>query len=51
MKRDAPNVTLVPNVNGERVDSWSDAQKLAKDLGKNTESYNSLIKKENDSKK
>ena len=51
MKRDAPNVTLVPNVNGERVDSWSDAQKLAKDMGKNTESYNDLVKLEAKSKK
>ncbi len=46
MKRDAPGVTLVPNVDGERVDSWSDAQKLAKSKGKNTESYNDLVKKE-----
>lgn len=46
MKRDAPSVTLAPNVDGERVDSWSDAQKLAKAKGKNTESYNNLVEKE-----
>lgn len=51
MKRDAPSVKLVPNVDGERVDSWSDAQKLAKDKGKNTESYNELVKKEDTLKK
>lgn len=46
MKRDAPNVTLAPNVDGERVGSWSDAQKLAKSKGKNTESYEPLVAKE-----
>ena len=46
MKRDAPNVSLVPNVGGERVDSWSDAQKLAQSKGKNTASYDSLVSKE-----
>lgn len=51
MKRDAPNVTLAPNVDGERVDSWADAQKLAKSKGKNTESYESMITKEKESKK
>ena len=47
MKRDT-NVggRLAPNVDGERVDSWSDAQKLAKSKGKNTESYAPLIAKE-----
>lgn len=47
MKRET-NVggTLVPNVNGERVDSWSDAQKLAKDKGKNADSYTTLVEKE-----
>lgn len=50
MKRDAPSVTLAPNVDGERVDSWSDAQKLAKSKGKNTESYNTLVAKEKASK-
>lgn len=50
MKRDAPNVTLAPNVNGERVDSWADAQKLAKSKGKNTESYDALVHKESKEK-
>ena len=47
MKRDT-NVggTLAPNVDGERVDSWSDAQKLAKSKGKNTDSYEPLVQKE-----
>jgi predicted nucleic acid-binding Zn ribbon protein len=51
MKKDAPSVTLAPNVDGERVDSWSDAQKLAKSKGKSTESYEPLIAKEKASKK
>ena len=51
MKRDAPNVSLAPNVDGERVDSWSEAQKLAKSKGKSTESYEPLIAKEKESKK
>jgi len=50
MKRDQPNVTLAPNVDGERVDSWSEAQKLAKSKGKNTSSYETLISKEKASK-
>lgn len=37
---------LAPNVDGERVDTWSDARKLAKSKGKNTESYAPLIAKE-----
>lgn len=50
MKRDAPNVALAPNVDGERVDSWSDAQKLAKSKGKDTTSYEPLIAKEKSTK-
>lgn len=50
MKRDAPSVTLAPNVDGERVDSWSDAQKLAKSKGKDTTSYEPMIAKEKESK-
>lgn len=50
MKRDAPNVDLAPNVDGQRVDSWSDAQKLAKSKGKETKSYEPLIAKEKSKK-
>lgn len=39
-------VKLAPNVGGERVDSWSEAKRLAKDRGKETTSYDSLIRKE-----
>jgi len=46
MKRDAPAVTLAPNVDGERCDSWSDAKKLAASKGKNTASYDSNVRKE-----
>ena len=51
MKRDAPNVALTPNVDGEQVGSWVEAQKLAKSKGKETKSYDSLIAKEKASKK
>ena len=51
MKRDAPNVSLAPNVEGQRVDSWSEAQRLAKSKGKNTEYYETLIAKDKASKK
>lgn len=46
MKQDAPNMRLAPNVEGERVDSWADAQRLAKSKGKNTSTYDSLVRKE-----
>ena len=37
---------LAPNVDGERVDSWSEAQKLAASKGMNTTSYDPLVQKE-----
>ena len=37
---------LAPNVGGERVDSWSEATKLAKDKGKDTSGYERLARKE-----
>jgi len=46
MKRDAPNVSLAPNVDGERVGSWAEARKLAASQGKNTASYDSYVRKE-----
>lgn len=46
LKRDAPPATLVPNVNGERVDSWSEAQKLASSKGLNAESYAPKVQEE-----
>lgn len=45
-KRDAPGMTLAPNIGGEKVDSWADAQKIAKEKGLNTASYDALVKKE-----
>jgi putative FmdB family regulatory protein len=51
MKREAPGMTLAPNVGGERVDSWADAQRLAKDKGKDTASYAPLVAKEAAAKK
>lgn len=39
-------VTLAPNVGGERVESWSEASKLAKSQGKDTSGYDKLAAKE-----
>jgi putative FmdB family regulatory protein len=41
-----PAVRLSPNVDGERVDSWGDAQRLAASRGKNTESYDAKVREE-----
>ena len=46
MKRDAPAVTLAPNVDGERVANWSEAKKLAESKGKDTSSYDKMVRKE-----
>lgn len=45
-KRDAPGMKLAPNVEGERVESWSDAAKLAGEKGKDTSGYESMARKE-----
>jgi putative FmdB family regulatory protein len=45
-KREAPGVRLAPNVEGERVDSWSDAKKLAESKGKDGSTYDPMIRKE-----
>jgi putative FmdB family regulatory protein len=44
--RDMPKTTLVPNVDGEQTGTWSEAQKLAKDKGKVSETYAPLVAKE-----
>ena len=46
MKRDAPSVKLAPNVDGERVDTWSEAAKLAKSKGKNVALYEKKSREE-----
>ncbi len=46
MKRDAPVVSLAPNVDGERVASWSEAKKLAASKGKETSGYDSYIRRD-----
>jgi putative FmdB family regulatory protein len=43
-----PQIRLMPNVAGEQVDTWSEAQRLAKSKGLNADSYDKLIKKEKD---
>ena len=45
-KHDAPGLKLAPNVDGERVDSWSEASKLAASKGKDASGYNTLARKE-----
>lgn len=51
LKREAPPVKLVPNVKGERFDSWSEAKKYAGSEGCNTSSFDSYVRKEVESKK
>jgi len=46
VKREAPGVTLAPNVDGERTANWADAQKLAKSKGKDTKSFEPKIREE-----
>lgn len=41
-RHDAPGVRLVPNVGGERVDSWDEAAKLAKSKGLDDTSYTQM---------
>jgi putative FmdB family regulatory protein len=45
LKMDGPQFELAPNVNGERVDSWSDASKLAASEGKDTREYDKRARK------
>jgi len=42
--------SIQPNVDGKPVDSWKDAQKLAKEKGKIYESYQPMVDKENKEK-
>jgi len=48
MKKDAPTVQLAPNVEGERVDSWTEAAKLAKSKGKDTSGYEKKVRETRD---
>lgn len=45
-KNDGMLPKLQPNVGGERVESWSEAAKLAKSKGKDASGYESLARKE-----
>jgi len=45
-KKDAPLAKLVPNVEGEEAESWSDAKNMAASKGKDTSSYEPLVQKE-----
>lgn len=48
--REQPVATLAPNVEGERTESWADAQKLARERGKNPDSYTPMVAKEQKAK-
>lgn len=39
LKMEGPQFNLAPNVEGERVDNWGDAAKLAASKGKDTREY------------
>jgi putative FmdB family regulatory protein len=39
-------MTLAPNVEGERVDSWAEAKKLAASKGKDTTTYEPMVDRE-----
>lgn len=41
--------TLVPNVEGERTETWEDARKLAASKGKSTAGYEPYVRKEKSS--
>jgi len=45
-RHDAPGVRLVPNVEGERVDSWDEAAKLAKSKGYDNTSFKQMAQQE-----
>lgn len=45
-KRDAPVAKLIPNVEGERTETWKDAQKLAAEKGKDASTYEPMITQE-----
>jgi len=45
-KNDAPSVRLAPNVDGQRVDSWGEAAKLAKSKGKDSSGYEARARSE-----
>jgi putative FmdB family regulatory protein len=43
-------MTLAPNVDGEEVDTWAEAKKLASSKGKDTSSYEKFAAKEKEPK-
>jgi hypothetical protein len=46
-KRDLKGIMrLAPNVGGERVDTWSEAARLAASRGKDVSSYEPMVRKE-----
>lgn len=45
-RHDGPKMTLAPNVEGERTDTWSEAKGLAASKGKDVASYDAMIRKE-----
>lgn len=50
-RREEPVAGLVPNVAGERTESWKEAQRLARDKGKDSLTYTEMVRKEEAAKK
>jgi len=46
IRRDGPMLRLAPNVDGEEVGSWTEAQKLASSKGKDTSLYAEKVRQE-----
>lgn len=46
LKREQPGLSLVPNVDGEEVENWAEAVKLAKDKKKDLTGYEQKLEKE-----
>lgn len=46
LMKEGPNTRLLPNVDGERTDSWKEASKLAASKGKDTTGYDKRAKSE-----
>lgn len=51
MRRNRSSLKVKPNIAGVQTESWSDAQKMAKEAGLNHESYTPFVEKEKKSKK
>lgn len=44
--KEMKTMTIAPNVDGERTDTWAEAKQLAQSKGKDTSTYDSYVRKE-----